>query len=108
VRSFADGDVRQLDRVVRVANGLAQRRFLTATRLETSGTDDAVELGDHPGELRWRGPTCPEPLEIFVGRPTGDRACFSDVDGNLIVDELREQRPHGRDADALESLGRLA
>ena len=94
---------------MRVATRLNGRdASLTGYRLEPSGADDAVVLGDHPGELWWRGPTRPEPLEIFVGRPTGDRAGFSDVDGNLIVDELREQRPHGRDADALESLGRLA
>lgn len=54
------------------------------------GADDSVVLDDHLGELRWRQPACLDPLEVLVGRPTGDGATFSDVDGNPIVDELLE------------------
>ena len=71
------------------------------------GADDPVVLGDHPRELGRREPARPDPLEILVGRPTGDGAALSDEDGHLVFDELREKLSQGRDADALEVLRRL-
>ena len=49
---------------------------------------DSVVLGDHPSEFRWREPARVQPLQVCVGRPTGDGAALSDVDRNPVVDEL--------------------
>ena len=49
---------------------------------------DAVVLGDHPGELGRCEPGCVQPLQVCFGRPTGDSAALSDVDGNLVVEKL--------------------
>ena len=44
---------------------------------------DAVVLGDHPGELgRGEPARVPAHSKVCVGRPTGDGAALSDVDGN--------------------------
>ena len=67
--------------------------------------DDAVVVGDHPGELRWRQPCPLEPLEVFVGRPTGDGATLSDKHGNAVVEELLEELLGRRDADADDLFG---
>ena len=63
---------------------------------------DAVVLGDHPSELGRGEPARVQPLQICVGRPTGDGAALSDVDGNAVLDELLQQLPQRRNADALE------
>ena len=55
--------------------------------------DDPVVLGDHQRKLGRREPRRPDPLEVLVGRPTGDGAALSDEDGNLVVDEFREELP---------------
>ena len=73
-----------------------------APRLEA---DDAIVLGDQLSKLWWREPLRREPLQIRVGRPTGDGAALSDEDGDLIVHELPEELADGRDADALDALG---
>ena len=55
-------------------------------------------------ELRrfWRGRPAPIDLrQMLVGRPTGDPATLSDVNGNRVVPELGHQLPHRRHADAL-------
>jgi hypothetical protein len=56
--------------------------------MEKLDTHDAVVLGDHPSEFRWREPARVQPFQVCVGRPTGDGAALSDVDRNLVVDEL--------------------
>ena len=71
-------------------------------------THDAVVLGDHPSEFGWREPVRVQPLEVFVGRPTGDGAALSDVDGNLVVEQLLQELFRRRNADALDSLCLLA
>jgi hypothetical protein len=71
-------------------------------------THDAVVPGDHPSELRGREPARVQPLEVFVCRPTGDGAALSDVDGNLVVEELLQELFRRRNADALDSLCLLA
>src|ERR671937_2672842 len=72
-----------------------------------SDANDAVELLDQARELRRRDPASVHPAERLIRRPTGDRARLSDVDRDLVVDELSDQIARGRDADALDSLGRL-
>src|SRR2546427_5344197 len=71
-------------------------------QMERLDTDDAVVLGDHPCEFRWREPTRVQPLQVCVGRPTGDGAALSDVDGNLVVQELLQELFRRRNADALD------
>ena len=56
--------------------------------MEKLDAHDSVVLGDHPSEFRWREPARVQPLQVCVGRPTGDGAALSDVDRNLVVDEL--------------------
>jgi hypothetical protein len=68
---------------------------------------DPVELLDHAGELGWCEPACLHPLEVFVGRPTGDCASLSDEDWNVVVEELLEEIARRRDPDALNAFGRL-
>jgi hypothetical protein len=65
-----------------------------------------VELLQHAGELGRRHPVRVQPRDVFVGRPTGDRAALSDVDGNLVVEKLLEQLAQRRHADALDAFGR--
>jgi hypothetical protein len=71
--------------------------------MERLDTHDAVVLRDHPSEFRWREPARVQPLQVFVGRPTGDGAALSDVDGNLVVEELLQELFRRRNADALDS-----
>src|SRR6266566_8096456 len=71
-------------------------------------THHAVVLRDHPSELRWREPTRIQPLQVCVGRPTGDGAALSDVDRNPVVDELLQELSRRRNADAFDLLCLLA
>lgn len=64
----------------------SRRRF--GCQLARLKTHDAVVLGDHPSEFRWREPARVQPLQVFVGRPTGNGAALSDENGNPIVEEL--------------------
>ena len=73
----------------------------------SSEAHDPVELLDHAGELRWRDPARLHPLEVFVGRPTGDCASLSDVNGDGVVEELLEKIACRRDPNALKACGRL-
>src|SRR3989442_9617433 len=70
--------------------------------------DDAVVLRGHSGEVGRRRPARAEPFQICVGRPTGDSAALSDVDGNLVVAELLEELARRRNPEAFDSLGRVA
>jgi hypothetical protein len=72
-----------------------------------SDAHDPVELLDHAGELGWCDPARLHPLEVFVGRPTGDCASLSDVNGNVVVEELLEKIARRRDTNALNAFGRL-
>ena len=72
-----------------------------------SDAHDPVELLDHAGELGWCDPARPYPLEVFVGRPTGDCASLSDMNGNVVVEELLEKIARRRDPNALNAFGRL-
>ena len=72
-----------------------------------SDAHDPVELLDHAGKLGWCRPARLHPLEGFVGRPTGDCASLSDVDGNVVVEELPEEIARRGDPDALDAFGRL-
>ena len=69
----------------------------------TLDSDDAVVLRDHPGELGRSEPAGVQPLQVCVGRPTGDGATLSDVDGNAVVDELLQQLLQRRNADTVDS-----
>ena len=72
-----------------------------------SDAHDPVELLDHAGKLGGCRPARLHPLEGFVGRPTGDCASLSDVDGNVVVEELPEEIARRGDPDALDAFGRL-
>src|SRR5438067_6951047 len=73
----------------------------------SSVAHDSGELLDHAGVLRWRDPSRFQPLEVFVGRPTGDCASLSDVNGDRVVEELLEKIARRRDPNALKACGRL-
>jgi len=64
-----------------------------------------VELLDHVGELGRCRPARLQPPEVIVGRPTGDCASLSDVDGNGVVEELLEKIARRRDPNALNAFG---
>ena len=68
----------------------------------TLDSDDAVVLRDHPGELGRSEPARVQPLQVCVGRPTGDGAALSDVDRNAVVDELLQQLLQRRNADTFD------
>ena len=76
--------------------------------MRRSDAHHAVELLRHPCNLRRCDPTRLQPLQVFVGRPTGDRAALSDVDGNFVVAKLLEQLAHRRNADTFDPFGGLA
>src|SRR6266540_673075 len=76
--------------------------------MATSNAHHPVELLGHAGELGRRRPAGLQPLEVLVGRPTGDRAALSDVDRDLVVEQLLEELARGRDAHALDPFGRVA
>src|SRR5207247_8027364 len=71
------------------------------------GAHGPVQLPGHSGELGWRDPARLHPRKVFVGRPTGDCAALSDVDRNLVVEELLEKIARGGDPNALNAFGRL-
>ena len=68
----------------------------------TLDSDDAVVLRDHPSELGRSEPARVQPLQVCVGRPTGDGATLSDVDRNAVVDELLQQLLQRRNADTFD------
>jgi hypothetical protein len=72
-----------------------------------SDAHDPVELLDHARELGWCDPPRLHPLEVFVGRPTGDRASLSDVNRNVVVEELLQEIARRRDPNALNAFGSL-
>jgi hypothetical protein len=75
-----------------------------ATNLEHRGSDGhhPVELLGHARKLGGRDPGRTHPREIFLNRPTGDRASLSDVDGNAVIEELPKEVSHRWNADALD------
>jgi hypothetical protein len=72
------------------------------------GTDDAVVVRGHPGELGRGQPPRVEPFEVCVGRPTGDGTTLSDVNRNVVLAKLCEELARGWDADALDAVGSRA
>src|SRR5919201_3779122 len=72
-----------------VAAGELVERLPHTAKLRTSEGDDAVALGKAGRDLRRRDPASVHLRQVFVGRPTGDGAALSDVDGNGVVAELR-------------------
>ena len=80
----------------------------TWLQIERLDTHDAVVLRDHSSEFRWREPARAQPLQVSVGRPTGDGTALSDEDGDLVVKEFLKELSRRWDADPLEALCVLA
>jgi len=85
--------------------GVIDRRLILCNR---SDADDPVVLLDQPRQVGRRDPAAAEPGQVLVGRPTGDRAALSDVDRDLVVEQLPEEVARGRDTDALNAVGGLS
>jgi ankyrin repeat protein len=66
--------------------------------------DHPVVVGDQAREVGRRQPARLQPLQIRVGRPTGDGAALSDVDRDSVLDELLQELPQWRDPDARDLL----
>ena len=93
---------------VREVRGEADREADRVGKDPRLETHDAIVLGEHPRKFRRCEPARVQPLQICVGRPTGDRAALSDENGNAVVEELLQELLRRRDADTLDLLCRLA
>jgi hypothetical protein len=76
---------------------------VTARRQSPSDADEAIHLLDETGDVRRGHPLGAQRRKVFVSRPPGDRASFSDVHGHVVLPSLGEQVAHGRHADTFES-----
>ena len=77
---------------------------LTSSFFETSDADEPVGGLDQPRDIGWRDPLSADRHQVFVGRLTGDRTSFSNVDGQVVLSCLGQQVADGWHADALQAV----
>lgn len=65
--------------------------------MRSSEGENLVDLCDQYCEFWRRDPCSAEFRKVIVGRPTGDCATLSDVDGQLVLLDLGYQLPHRGD-----------
>ena len=84
-----------------IAHERPPRIDLTIRALERQ---DLVGFSAQPRGLRRSDPFAIHNVEAGVGRPTGDCTTLSDIDGDLMLFQLREKLSHWRNAHSLQPL----